>query len=135
MIELNPSDLALALDLQSELGSLGFDFSHFGGNSIIVNGLPPQLSQGDEQKFLEKILEDYLHTGGDVKLDRHCSLALTMARFASSRTPGSMTEKEIIGLVQELFTLPHPEVTFDGKVIFVEISQSQLFEAFNKHRK
>jgi hypothetical protein len=38
-------------------------------------------------------------------------------------------------LVQELFTLPHPEVTFDGKVIFVEISQSQLFEAFNKHRK
>ncbi len=135
MIELNPAHLALALDLQSELGALGFDFSHFGGNSIIVNGLPPQLSQGDEQKLLEQMLEDYMHTGGDVKLERQNSMALTMARFAANRSAASLSEKEILSLVQDLFSLPHPEVTFDGKVIFVEISQSQLFEAFNKHRK
>jgi DNA mismatch repair protein MutL len=135
MIDLNPSHLSLALDLQPELGALGFDFSHFGGNSIIVNGLPPQLSQGDEQKLLEQILEDYIHTGGDVKLERKNGMALTMARFAAVRSAASLTEKELISLVQELFTLPNPEVTFDGKVIFVEISQSQLFESFNKHRK
>ncbi len=135
MVELNPAHIALAMELQSELGSLGFDFSHFGGNSIIINGLPSQLSQGDEQKMLEQILEDYLHTGGDVKLEKNLSMALTMARFAASRTAGNLSEKEIAALVQELFTLPHPEVTFDGKVIFVEISQSQLFDAFNKHRK
>ncbi len=135
MIELSPSHVALALELQSELSALGFDFSHFGGNSIIVNGLPPQMSQGNEQKLLEQILDDYVHTGGDVKLERHMSIALTMARFAAVRTALSLSEKETISLVQELFTLPHPEVTFDGKVIFVEISQSQLFEAFNKHRR
>jgi len=135
MIELSPTHITLALDLQSELGSLGFDFSHFGGNSIIINGLPPQITQGDEQKLLEQILEDYLHTGGEVKLDKHGSMALTMARFAASRSVNQLSEKEIWALIRELFSLPNPEVTFDGKVIFVEINQSQLFDLFHKHKK
>ena len=135
MIELSPTHITLALDLQSELGSLGFDFSHFGGNSIIINGLPPQIPQGDEQKLLEQILEDYLHTGGDLKLEKYGSMALTMARFAASRSVNNLSEKEITALIQELFALPNPEVTFDGKVIFVEINQSQLFDIFQKHKK
>lgn len=135
MVELSPAHLTLALDLLPELGSLGFDINHFGGNSLIINGMPSQLTQGDEQKLLEQILDDFAQTQGDLKLGKHQSMALTMSRYASRRGSNQISPEEIKHLVAQIMQLPESGITFDGKVIFMEITLPQLFDHFNKGKR
>lgn len=133
-VELPPAQIPLVLELMQELQWLGFDISHFGGNTLIVNGVPAILSQGDEQKLIEKLIEDYQNTQGDLKLNKFESMALSMARHAAQRNPIQQNPEELDSLVQRLFLLEHKSSTFDGKTVFVEISATHLFDQFQSQK-
>ena len=108
---------------------------HFGGNSLIINGVPAQLSNIDEQKSIEKLLEDYLNTQGNIKLEKNQSLALSMARQSTSAQSMLKSQEEIQYLVQELFKTPNPQFTFDGKQIFITLGPDVIFDLFQKSKK
>ena len=133
-IELPPAQIPLVLDLMQELQWLGFDLSHFGGNTLIVNGVPAILSQGDEQKLIENLLEDYQNTQGDVKLGKYESMALSMARHAAQRNPVMQTTEELQSLMQRMLSLPDYHTTLNGKTLYIEISANQLFERFQNQK-
>ena len=133
-IELPPAQIPLVLDLMQELQWLGFDLSHFGGNTLIVNGVPAILSQGDEQKLIENLLEDYQNTQGDVKLGKYESMALSMARHAAQRNPVMQTSEELQSLMQRMLSLPDYHTTLNGKTLYIEISANQLFERFQNQK-
>ncbi len=113
---------------------MGFDISHFGGNTLIVNGLPAVLSQGDEQKLIETLLEDYQNTQGDVKLAKYQSMALTMARHAAQRNAVGSSPEALQSLLQRLLSLPNPQTSLNGKTIYIEISATQLFDLFQSQK-
>lgn len=134
-IELNPSKITVLLEIMDSVKSLGFDLGHFGGNSLIINGVPAQLSNIDEQKSIEKLLEDYLNTQGNIKLEKNQSLALSMARQSTSAQSMLKSQEEIQYLVQELFKTPNPQFTFDGKQIFITLGPDVIFDLFQKSKK
>jgi DNA mismatch repair protein MutL len=134
-IELNPSKIAVLLEIMDSVKSLGFDLGHFGGNSLIINGVPAQLSNIDEQKSIEKLIEDYLNTQGNIKLEKNQSLALSMARQSTSSQSALKTQEEIQYLVQELFKTTNPQFTFDGKQIFITLGPDAIFDLFQKSKK
>lgn len=134
-IELNPSKITVLLEIMDSVKSLGFDLGHFGGNSLIINGVPAQLSNIDEQKSIEKLLEDYLNTQGNIKLEKNQSLALSMARQSTSVQTVLKSQEEIHYLVQELFKTPNPQFTFDGKQIFITLGPDVIFDLFQKSKK
>lgn len=134
-IELNPSKIAVLLEIMDSVKSLGFDLGHFGGNSLIINGVPAQLSNIDEQKSIEKLIEDYLNTQGNIKLEKNQSLALSMARQSTSLQSALKTQEEIQYLVLELFKTPNPQFTFDGKQIFITLGPDAIFDLFQKSKK
>ena len=133
-VELSPGHLAIALDILDDLKHLGFDLGHFGGNSILINGLPAQISSCDEQKLLEHIIEDYINTQGDVKLSKHQSLASSMSRQGVNYTQNFTSNDEVKFLIKELFALTNPQFTFDGKLVFVKLTAETIFELFKKQR-
>jgi DNA mismatch repair protein MutL len=133
-VELSPSHLAVALEILDELKHLGFDLGHFGGNSILINGLPAQISSCDEQKLIEQIIEDYLNTQGDVKLSKHQSLAASMSRQSIKFTQNTISNEEVKFLIKELFALNNPQFTFDGKLVFVKLTAETIFDLFKKNR-
>lgn len=133
-IELPPAQIPLVLDLMQELHWLGFDLSHFGGNTLIVNGVPAILSQGDEQKLIENLIEDYQNTQGDIKLGKYESMALSMARHAAQRNPVMHTSEEMQSLMQRMLSLPDNRTTLNGKTLYIEITASQLFERFQNQK-
>ena len=133
-IELPPAQIPLVLDLMQELQWLGFDLSHFGGNTLIVNGVPAILSQGDEQKLIENLLEDYQNTQGDIKLGKYESMALSMARHAAQRNPIMQSLEEMQSLMQRMLSLPDYHTTLNGKTLYIEISATQLFERFQNQK-
>ncbi len=133
-VELSPGHLAIALDILDDLKHLGFDLGHFGGNSILINGLPAQISSCDEQKLLEHIIEDYINTQGDVKLSKHQSLASSMSRQGVNYTQNFTSNDEVKFLIKELFALTNPQFTFDGKLVFVKLTAETIFDLFKKQR-
>jgi DNA mismatch repair protein MutL len=133
-VELSPTQIPIVLEILQELQWLGFDISHFGGNTLIVNGVPAILSQGDEQKLLETLLEDYQNTQGDVKLAKYQSMALTMARHAAQRNPIQQSHDELQTLLQRLLSVPNPQTSLNGKTIYIEITATQLFDTFQSQK-
>ena len=134
-VELPPAQIPLVLELIQELQWLGFDINHFGGNTLIVNGLPALLTQGDEQKLIENLIEDYQNTQGDLKLGKYESMALSMARHAVLRSGMGKTHDELQQLAVRLFSLEHPAHTFDGRPIFIEFSAAFIYDTFQNKKQ
>ena len=134
-VELPPAQIPVVLELLQELQWLGFDINHFGGNTLIVNGLPALLTQGDEQELIENLIEDYQNTQGDLKLGKYESMALSMARHAVIRSGMGKTHEELDQLALRLFALQNPSHTFDGKPIFIEISAAFIYDTFQNKKQ
>jgi DNA mismatch repair protein MutL len=134
-IELTPPKIALILELMNSFKSLGFDLGHFGGNTLIINGLPAQLPSCDEQKLIEKILDDFEQTAGDLKLEKNQALALSMSRHVTQNSPTIRTKEELHHLISTLFQDQLGAFTFDGKQIYISIGADSIFEWFEKKRK
>lgn len=134
-IELPATKLAILLELMDAFSFLGFDLGHFGGNAIIINGLPAQLPACNEQALIEQIIDDYEQTAGDVKLSKNQSLALSMSRQSASKQAMVRKKEEFEYLISELFKCDMPQYTFDGKQIYVTLGADSIFELFNKKKR
>ena len=134
-IELNQAWLHTALELMDDFKALGFDVSHFGGNTLMINGIPAELERGSESRVLEALLEDYLQTQGDMKLSRHESLALSMARQAAISSDTPMNQQEAEQLIARLFTVNKNQWSADAKPVWIKFGDELLFELFRKQKR
>ncbi|MBL7812714.1 MAG: hypothetical protein JNL57_10865, partial [Bacteroidetes bacterium] len=134
-IELSPAHAQQMLEITEDLHALGFDISHVGNHAFIVNGLPAELQRGDETLVLEQLLEDYLQTQGDVKLRKHDSLALSLARQTSVSANTILDQNSMESLVNQLFQLPEWHSTPDGKTIMVKFGTEFLMDLFRKQKR
>lgn len=134
-IELNQALLHTALELMDDIKSLGFDMSHFGGNTLMISGIPAELERGSESSALEALLEDYLQTQGDIKLGRHESLALSMARQAAVSADTPMNAQEAEQLITRLFSVQENQWSPNAKPVWIKFGDKLLFELFRKQKR
>jgi len=134
-IELNQAWLHTALELLEDFKALGFDVSHFGGNTLMISGIPAELERGSESRALEALLEDYLQTQGDMKLGRHESLALSMARQAAVAADTPMNSQAAEQLILRLFSVQENQWATDAKPIWIKFGDELLFELFRKQKR
>jgi DNA mismatch repair protein MutL len=134
-IELNQAWLHTALELMDDFKSLGFDVSHFGGNTLMISGIPAELERGSESRVLESLLDDYQQTQGDMKLGRHESLALSMARQAAISADTPMNAPEAEKLIVRLFSIPENQWSPDAKPVWIKFGDEFLFELFRKQKR
>lgn len=134
-IELNSSQVPVILEILDTLKFIGFDLGHFGGNSLIVNGIPPQFSGLDEQKLIETLLNDYESTAGETKLKRNESIAWGMAHQYTNQQIQSINSEEQLFILEELFSMSENQITRNGKPIMVKIGTETLFDLFNNRKR
>lgn len=133
-VELNPAALHTALDLLEDFRFLGFDINHFGGHTLIINGIPAALGRRQEARVVEVMLEDYHQTQGDLKLDKHHSLALSLSRQAAITADQSMSAAEAEQLLLQLFSLAEKQIGPDNKPVWIKFGTEFLFELFRKNK-
>ena len=134
-IELNSSQVPVILEILDTLKFIGFDLGHFGGNSLIVNGIPPQFSGLDEQKLIETLLNDYESTAGETKLKQNESIAWGMAHQYANQQIQSINSEEQLFILEELFSMSENQITRNGKPIMVKIGTETLFDLFNNRKR
>lgn len=131
-IGLAPGDAILLNDLLPDIQLLGFLVEPFGNNTFIIQGTPADVIQGNESVTLEKLLEQYKHFSTDVKFSKREKLLRSLAWQQSVKTGTPLTQKEMSGLIDDLFDCETPNTTPNGKPVYIEFKKEELDKMFGR---
>lgn len=129
-LELSVSQNVIMESLLPQLTDLGWDISPLGGNTWAINGQPTVLENRNPVEVLLSILEDFTVTGQDVADDVISRMAQSLAKAASVQSGQSLTIDEMDRLMSDLFKLPTPNYTADGRSVISVISFDDIGRLF-----
>ncbi|MCA0426535.1 MAG: DNA mismatch repair endonuclease MutL [Bacteroidetes bacterium] len=126
-------DELVLLEILDDIRKLGFNISHFGKNTFVVNGLPAELHLGNEQDLLEEVVESY-RTNKLSSEEKNKKVARTLAIKAAIKKGTRMQIEEMSRLVDELFACKEPAIAPDGRASIRMLSLDELAELFVKSK-
>lgn len=124
------SDVPLMESMQDGLHALGFDISSLGGGSYSIQGMPAGFEGSDPKHLLSDIVETLKSRGQGMEDELHHRMALTLARSAAIPVGQVLTQQEMEALVDDLFQLPNPNYTPDGKIVVAIYPHDNLEKLF-----
>jgi DNA mismatch repair protein MutL len=116
--EVMPQDEAVLLELLPDMARIGFDISHFGKNTFVVQGIPAGISSGEEQHILDELLEQVKNEAADAAAVHAQQMIAAVARRLSKTNMDIQQPETQRALIDELFACMQPEYTPNGKKIF-----------------
>ncbi len=131
-VELAPADAALLQDLLSDLQIIGYMIEPFGNNTFVIQGTPADVLQGNEKNSLELLLEQFKHFSSDLKFSKREKLVRCMARQQAIKSGQPLQQKEMMALIEELFTCNTPNVTPTGSPTYIDFKEDYLDKMFQR---
>lgn len=131
-VELAPADFALVMEVEQEIKALGFRFEVFGKNTVLVSGIPADISGGEKELF-EGLLEQFKINQSELALPLKENLARSLARRASIKSGQKLRKEEMEALVEGLFACNNPNFSPDGTPTFFIFNTSKIENCFNRH--
>ena len=131
-IQFATQDAVLLTDLLQELHFLGYQVEPFGKDAFVIQGTPADLQQGDEKKAIENLLEQYKHFSSEVKFSKREKLVRAMAYQQAVKNGKALAEKEMQGLISDLFACAQPNVTAAGNPVYIEFRNEYLEKLFGR---
>lgn len=129
MIELTPEDYIVLKEIESELGSLGFDIQHLGNNTISLNSQPSGSSSNPAQ-ILEILLQEYKSTQSDPSTGAREKVASAMARASAIPYGKALGQSEMEELFDTLFACNAPNYSPSGKPVISIMTLEELEKRF-----
>jgi DNA mismatch repair protein MutL len=117
-LEMNPSDFALVMELKDEITALGFIFSEFGKNALVIQGIPADAAQMDEKQLFEGLIEQFKQNKDQLSISTRENLARAMAKRTCIKCGKRLTEQEMTSLIDTLFGCSNPNYAPNGKKTF-----------------
>lgn len=131
-ISMSTSDFELLKSLLTDVRALGFDIREFGKNTVIVDGVPAELTKGGENEMLEKLLEGFKNNQLALKLNKHDNLARALAKNAAVNPGTRFSLEEMNQLIDQLFACQMPNVSLNGKPVIITYALEELFQKFDR---
>ena len=119
-------------ELLPDLNHLGYLLEPFGNNTFVIQGTPADVDQGNERTAIEKMLEQYKHFSNDIKFSKREKLLRSLALQQSVKAGNSLSDKEMKGLLDDLFECATPNITPNGKPVFLEFRKEELDKMFGR---
>jgi DNA mismatch repair protein MutL len=129
-IELSPADTVLLEDLMSDLQQLGYMIEPFGKKTFVIQGTPADVTQGNEKQVIDSLLEQYKHFSNDLKFSKREKLIRSLAWQQSIKAGRQLSEKEMEGLVEDLFKCNQPNTSPNGNPTYLEFKKEQIEKMF-----
>lgn len=135
-VSLDSAQQAALLGLDEELKHFGFALEYLEGNKWQITAVPTLVQNTAAAELIIKILdstnEESSGYGADPppQLELRRRVALMLARSSAIRRGVRLSQTEMEHIVSELFSLPSPAVTPDGKSVYKLIDERQIERFF-----
>ncbi|MDH5397843.1 MAG: DNA mismatch repair endonuclease MutL [Cyclobacteriaceae bacterium] len=130
-IDLNTADFRLVKEIEAELKGLGFNFEEFGGNTIVIQGIPVDIATENEKELFEGVIEQYKNSSDELGLSVREKTLRAYARRSSLQGKRKMNAVEMEELVGRLFRCKNPNYTPGGKPTFKLVERKTIETFFN----
>jgi DNA mismatch repair protein MutL len=129
-VNLSPADYVLVMDLKEELASLGFLVGPFGNNTLVIEGVPADITITNEKALFESLLEQFKHFKSELSLDKRENLARSLAKKSAIKRGSMLNRQEMENLVGQLFSCQNPNYSPTGNKTFVKLDLSKIDSFF-----
>jgi DNA mismatch repair protein MutL len=119
-------------ELLSDMQDLGYQIEVFGKNTYVIQGTPADVQVGNERVAIEKIMEQYKHFSSDLKFTKREKLLRSMAIQNAIKGGTVLTQKEMQGLVQDLFMCEISNATATGRPTYMRFEKAELDSMFGR---
>jgi DNA mismatch repair protein MutL len=131
-ITFNAADFALVMEMQQEIEALGFRIEVFGKNTILVNGVPGNISSRTERDLFEGLIEQFKINQAELRVPLGENLARALAKRASIKTGQALIREEMKSLIDQLFVCTSPNYSPGGQPTFFIFDMSKIESYFNR---
>lgn len=131
-ITFNAADFALVMEMQQEIEALGFRIEVFGKNTILVNGVPGNISSRNERDLFEGLIEQFKINQAELSVPLGENLARALAKRASIKTGQVLIREEMKALIDQLFVCTSPNYSPEGRPTFFIFDMSKIESYFNR---
>ena len=132
-IELSATDMLLLKELNNDLKNLGFDIAPFGKDTVVVQGVPADLSSLNSIEVLNGVLENYKLNNLDIKLDKGENICRALAQNTCIKYGKELQQEEMRLLVEHLFACEEQTHSPQGKIIYTQISHTDIDKLFKRN--
>jgi len=132
VVHFGPAALSRLLPFLQELNRVGIEVEDFGGEALVVRGLPDFLSDRDPQALLEDLL-DRLEAGGSADLDSfRKDLNAELACRAAIKKHHVLPPELALRLIQDLMDCEVPQTCPHGRPIIKKLTLGELERSFGR---
>lgn len=129
-IQLAAGDFTLVKDLLPFLSTIGFETKVFGKNTIVLEGVPPEVKAGTETTIVQDIVDEFKNNQLRVKLDARDNVAKSFSCKAAIKAGEKLTDFEMRSLIDQLFGTSMPYVCPHGRPVLIKLSLLELDRRF-----
>lgn len=130
ILQLTTTQTITLESINGQLSELGFDIAYLGDNSWSINGIPSAINDTNPSELISKMIDTIESSGENLETELLSKIALSMARSSAIKPGQSLTNTEIEQLIGDLFKLPTPNHTPDGKTIIASIPIADITKLF-----
>ena len=124
------TEIDLIVELQLSLVNTGFVFEEINDDSVVISGLPVNVTESEVSILLEQLLSDLQDGIPESSFSQNDSIAKSMAKSLAVKTGTYLTEKEQENLLNGLFACKEPNVSPFHKPTFITMRVEDLDKKF-----
>lgn len=130
IIKSDPARVLLAGELREYLNRLGFIFKPHSKSEVVLECVPQQIKDGEEEKVFLEILDQYLEYREEKILDETENMAKSFSCKAAIKAGERLSQEEMRRLIDELFATENPYVCPHGRPVVLKISLDEFDRRF-----
>lgn len=131
-VNLSAADFALAMEMEQEIAALGFRMEAFGKNTILISGIPANLTSGSGKALFEGLIEQFKINQSELSIPLKENLARSLARRAGIKAGQKLAKEEMQALIDGLFACATSNYTPDGTPTFFILELRKIETYFNR---
>ena len=131
IIELQSEDFSTLLNLIPYLEKIGFRMKEFGKNTIMAEGVPPDIQWGNAKEVLKEIIDTYRNEQ-KAQPSFMDAVSASFACKAAVKAGDILSLEEMQSLVDRLFASKHPYYCPHGRPIIINLSLDELDRRFER---
>ncbi|ACF13199.1 DNA mismatch repair protein MutL [Chloroherpeton thalassium ATCC 35110] len=119
-------------EIKTDLVQLGFSLRILDQRTVLVEGIPPDVMPGREERILHEMLEQYQDYQQNLKLEQRDNVAKSYACRSSIMAGQKLSRNEMTSLIDQLFATSMPYVCPHGRPIIIKLSIEELDKMFGR---